>query len=191
MKTFRKLYQEINAYKGCALTIGNFDGLHLGHQAIIRQVKALAAQEGLASAVMSFSPHPRAFFEPQKNFQKLLSNEEKEEILAHLGIDYYFDLPFNKDLANYTAEDFVEKLLVGWIQAKHIVVGDNFYFGKNKKGDVSLLRMYENKGHFKLHVPALQSDKKGVISSSRIRSLIAENKFEDAEKLLGHKIKQD
>ena len=191
MKIFRKLYQDINAQKGCVLTIGNFDGLHLGHQAIIRQVKDLAEKNDLFSAVMSFTPHPRTFFEPRKNFQKLLSSEEKEEILEQLGVDCYFDLPFDEGLANYTAKDFVEKLLIEWIHAKHIVVGDNFYFGKHKKGDVSFLHEYEERGFFKLHVPALQSDENGIISSSRIRSLIAENKIGEAEKLLGHKIKQD
>lgn len=190
MHIFQNIKETSPSLTGCVLTIGNFDGVHLGHQKIIRQVQRIAIEKDLPSAVMSFEPHPRDFFaHGQNNERRLCTADEKRQFFESMGLDYYFELPFNEELASMSGTEFIEKILIDWAKAKYIVVGDNFYFGKNKSGNVTLLRTYEARNFFMTQIPDYARDKNGqIISSTYIRQCIAEGNFEKADSLLGHPI---
>lgn len=190
MQIFQNIKETIPSLKGCVLTIGNFDGVHLGHQKMIRQVKDIAKEQNMPSAVMSFEPHPRDFFSQGRPQEKRLSTaDEKRELFETLGLDYYFELPFNETLASMSGTEFIEQILIEWAKAKYIVVGENFYFGKGKSGSVSLLREYETKGFFTVQIPDYARDQNGeIISSTYIRNCINEGNIEKAKSLLGHPI---
>lgn len=188
MQVIQNFNHIFNKSKGLILTIGNFDGIHLGHQYLFSFLQELAGERNASSAVMSFEPHSKEFFAKEdSSFFRLTSAEEKRELLADIDIDYYIELPFNQEMAMRTAENFIEDILINWLHVKAIIVGDNFYFGKGKSGDVNLLKSYADKGFFDIISPALLSDNQEVISSTRIRSLLRKGKIDDAEKLLGRK----
>ncbi|MBP9693548.1 MAG: adenylyltransferase/cytidyltransferase family protein [Alphaproteobacteria bacterium] len=190
MHTFQNIKETIPNLKGCVLTIGNFDGVHLGHQKMIRQVKDIAKEQNMPSAVMSFEPHPRDYFSHgQSNEKRLSTADEKRKLFDSMGLDYYFELTFNEDLASMSGTEFIEQILIEWAKANYIVVGDNFYFGKGKSGSVTLLREYEAKGFFTVQIPDYARDQNGeIISSTYIRDCLAAGDFEKAKSLLGHPI---
>lgn len=190
MHIFQNIKETIPDFAGCVLTIGNFDGVHLGHQKMIQQVKKLAKENNLPSAVMSFEPHPRDFFTHGHSHERRLSTvNEKRKLFEFLNLDYYFELNFNEDLASMSGADFIEQILIEWAKANYIVVGDNFYFGKGKSGNVSLLREYEAKGFFTVQIPDYARDQDGkIISSTYIRNCINEGNIEKAKSLLSHPI---
>ena len=122
------------------LAIGNFDGVHLGHQKIIDELIEYSKIKNCLSAILSFKPHPRQFFSDKyRNFQ-IISEEEKIYLLDKQGIDHYFSLLFDENLASMSPKDFITKLLVEKLHSKHLIVGYDFKFGKDRKGDASLLQ---------------------------------------------------
>lgn len=139
MEVIRGRYNIQAHHHGCALTIGNFDGVHLGHQALIAELKRRAQQHGLTSCVVTFEPHPYEYFD--RNVKPRLTRlREKLEALAHFGVDRVLVLPFNQDLADLSAEGFVREVLVKQLGAKAILIGDDFRFGHKRAGDIALLR---------------------------------------------------
>jgi riboflavin kinase/FMN adenylyltransferase len=167
-----------------AVTLGNFDGIHIGHQELIKTVEYYSKRDGLTSVMFSFYPHPVAFFDKKHNFQTLLSPQEKMFVAEKLNIDVLVQYPFTRDFASLSPEDFF-KLLVEKTSCKVLVVGENYAFGKNRAGDLKrLTQLGELYGVKVIGISSVNSDGERV-SSTRIRGLIAKADMEEVTKLLG------
>ena len=166
------------------VTIGNFDGLHFGHQALIRRCQSLADGKR-PCAVITFEPLPHAWFSPETAPARLMSVRQKLEYLEKEGVDLVWLMRFNQDLAALSAEDFVRTVLVETLAARHVVVGGDFGYGKGRQGDTDSLRKSGEKLGFDLHtVPMLDVD--GLrASSTNIRKYLAAGELEEAKHLLG------
>ncbi|MEX2628719.1 MAG: bifunctional riboflavin kinase/FAD synthetase [Tistlia sp.] len=128
-----------SAARGAVVAIGNFDGIHRGHQALIAAAARQARALGAPLALMTFEPHPRLFFQPDQPPFRLTNWRTKAKLIESLGVDLLFVLAFNAELAALEAEDFVARVLVEGLAARHVVVGDNFHFGRKRRGDAALL----------------------------------------------------
>lgn len=193
MKLIRGLHNLEPPALGSVATIGNFDGVHLGHRAILEQVKAEAARRGLPSVVMVFEPQPREYFQGDAAPARLMRFREKLVALREAGIDYLVCLQFNRRLRELTAEQFVRQVLVEGLHLRHLVVGDDFRFGCDRAGDFQLLQrqgllMQTEPGQHGFsveHTRTVEVDGERV-SSTRIRQVLAAGKLVEAERLLGH-----
>lgn len=172
-------------HRGCVATIGNFDGVHLGHQAVLAALQARAGQHGLPSLLITFEPQPLEYFMPEKAPARLTRPREKLELLRELGVDRVLLLRFDQDLAMMEAHDFVRKILVEGLGIKHLYVGDDFRFGKGRAGDFALLQAQGEQHGFAVENLATVSDACGRISSTRIREALAEGDLKTAECCLG------
>lgn len=170
------------------LAIGNFDGIHLGHKAIISKLIEDAKKNNKPSAILSFNPHPRQFFSRQSDQYQIISEKHKQNILERLGIDYYFSLSFDQSIANLSPSEFIEKIVVNKLKINKLVVGYDFHFGKNRKGDTILLKDYSAIHGFLLEViePIKEDNTKEIYSSSVIRSAIGSGNIEKANLMLGY-----
>ncbi|HWK60944.1 MAG TPA: bifunctional riboflavin kinase/FAD synthetase [Eoetvoesiella sp.] len=175
-----------------AVTIGNFDGVHRGHQAILTQVGQLARERGLASTVMTFQPHPRAYFamrgqRPELIPTQISSLRDKVWAIARLNIDQILLEHFNQALSDMSAEDFIKSLLVQGLNTRWLLVGEDFRFGHKRMGDVDLLRRTGKQYGFEVETITDVLDEHGYrISSSEVRTALAVGNLERAEHLLGH-----
>ncbi|MBM3344029.1 MAG: bifunctional riboflavin kinase/FAD synthetase [Betaproteobacteria bacterium] len=168
-----------------ALTIGNFDGVHLGHQAMLEELTRASTRLGLPSCVMTFEPHPREFFAPDQAPVRLTSLREKLELLAAHGVARAHVCRFNYALASITAQDFIERILVKGLNIRWLQVGDDFRFGARRAGDFNMLNQYAKQYHYE--VQALRSvmvdDER--VSSTAVRTALAAGKLTRAARLLG------
>ena len=172
-------------HKGCVATIGSFDGVHLGHQAILRQLIQVAREQGLPAVVIVFEPQPHEFFAGDKAPARFMRMREKLEALWSAGVDKVLCLHFNQELRSLSAEQFIDRVLVQGLAIKHLVVGDDFRFGCDRKGDFALLQIKGAELGFEVtDTHTLEIDGKRV-SSTRIRHLLEAGDFAEAEKLLG------
>jgi len=172
-------------HKGCVATIGSFDGVHLGHQAILRQLIQVAREKNLPAVVIVFEPQPHEFFAGDKAPARLMRMREKLEALWSAGVDKVLCLHFNQELRSLSAEQFIDRVLVQGLAIKHLVVGDDFRFGCDRKGDFALLQIKGAELGFEVtDTHTLEIDGKRV-SSTRIRHLLEAGDFAEAEKLLG------
>ena len=169
-----------NAKLPTALALGSFDGLHLGHKKVI---KAISKKPIGVPTVVSFWPHPREILFGESRLRLDLPNE-KTFLLEPLGIEQLVLVPFNKSLASKTAEKFVDEILVKTLHAKHIAVGENFRFGRNREGDISTLKNIGSSLGIKISIIPILEDNHGRISSSRIRKALNEGNLEHANHLL-------
>jgi riboflavin kinase/FMN adenylyltransferase len=172
----------------CAATIGAYDGVHLGHQYVIRQVRELADRLGVASAVVTFDRHPATVVRPASAPKLLTDLDQKLELLAATGIDYCLVIRFDQTRSEESAEDFVTTVLAGQLHARAVVVGRDFHFGHGRRGDVALLtRMGAELGFEVLGVDLVAgaSDGGPPVSSTRIRQLLASGQVEAAARMLG------
>lgn len=185
MKLIRGLNQLTTPLKGCVMTIGNFDGVHLGHQALIQQVKTIAEEKKLPSLVMIFEPQPIEFFAPDKAPKRLYRLREKTIAMQSLGIDYLFCIPFNEAFSQLSGEQFILEYLVNALNVKHLVVGDDFCFGKNRSGNYALLKKMSAMNEFSVQNTTTIQQQNVRVSSTKIRHLIAENNFAEAAHFLG------
>ncbi len=167
------------------VTVGTFDGVHLGHQAILRYLVQRARSNGGNSVVVSFDPHPREVI-TGKPVPLLTTIDERAELLEELGLDRFIVIPFTKEFAKLSAEDFVEKILVGRIGLKEIVIGYDHGFGRGRGGDAKLLAALGEKLGFTVDVIPPQVVERHVVSSTEIRTLlIDEGDVSEAARLLG------
>jgi len=167
------------------LAIGNFDGVHLGHAALVRQLVNSAKRLGLAPTVLTFEPHPREFFAPESAPARLTTLREKLELLADLGVTQSMVCRFNAAFAVLTADQFIEQVLVRGLQVKHLIIGDDFCFGRGRTGNFALLQAAGLR--FGFTVEAMQSvmlDGERV-SSSAVRRALATGDMTHAARLLG------
>lgn len=169
-----------------AVTIGNFDGVHQGHQALIRKTVSLARQHELISAVVTFEPHPKAFFAPQHAPKKIQGLRGKAAVLADLGVDELWVLRFRQSLAQMSAEDFMQRFLKESMQAQALIIGDDFRFGAKRRGDRELLRQYAPIADWHVHaVDTVNIDSRRA-SSSLLRQALAQGDLPQAESIMGH-----
>lgn len=167
------------------LTIGTFDGLHLGHQKILASVCQEAKQNGLASVLLTFHPHPRSVLFPDQKLGLIQTQEEKLARLEALGLDHVVVLPFDAAFAAQTAAQFVEDVLIQGLNAQQVVIGYDHQFGHDRQGNLAFLRGYEAKGYFTVkEIPAEQIDAV-YISSSKIRAAIEQGHIALANSFLG------
>lgn len=168
------------------IAIGNFDGVHLGHKAVLEQTKSIAQNLNKPSGVMVFEPHPRSYFAPDKPFFHLTDLNMKLKLLAEQRLDMAVVLPFDDTLANLTAEEFVKVILVSGLKVSHVIVGYDFHFGKGRQGTPESLKQLGAQCDFGVSIVAPQTDGHEVFSSSRIRGLLAEGNVREAANVLGH-----
>ena len=178
--------QNFKAQKLC-LCIGNFDGIHLGHQHVIKKIIQNSQVNNLKSAIMTFIPHPKIYFKKTHGNFNIITNNYKKNFLSSLGVENYIEYKFNKTLSNLDAVDFIEKILVKQLNVKKIVVGKDFRFGKDRKGDTALLKSLSKKYQYKLSIIGHVKNKKTNLkfSSSIIRKNINEGSFEKVSQALG------
>lgn len=183
MRTLRSI--PVAADTPIALTIGNFDGVHLGHQAMLARLRETARGRGLPACAMTFEPHPREFFAPDRAPARLTSLREKLERLASEGIDRTYVCRFDYRFAQIAAEDFVERTLVRGLGAQHVLVGDDFRFGARRAGDIGLLRAHASRlGYSVEAMSSVMLD--GVrVSSTAVREALAGGDLQRAARLLG------
>jgi len=171
---------------GAVLTVGAFDGLHRGHQTVLNHVVAMAAKRNVKSIVLTLDPLPREFFFPLLAPPRLMSFREKFEGLQALGIDYMLLIKFDEKLRNVEASEFIDDIFVNRLKVGHVVIGDDFHFGHDGKGDYNLLKKAGAADSFTVEsTSTIQSVDGGRVSSSRIRDLLQNADFKMAEKLLG------
>ncbi|QFT86396.1 Riboflavin biosynthesis protein RibF [Halomonas sp. THAF12] len=185
MQVIRGLHNLRDEHRGCVATIGNFDGVHRGHQAILDQLRERARALGLPVTVVVFEPQPREFFAGDQAPTRLTRLRDKVELLAEHGADRVLCLPFNDTLRSLTARAFIERVLVEGLGVRHLVVGDDFRFGCDRRGDFALLEAAGAERGFGVeHTRSFLLDCERV-SSTRVRTLLACGNFAQAARLLG------
>lgn len=174
------------AAQGAVVAIGNFDGVHLGHQRVIGEAGRIAMDLAAPHGVLTFEPHPRRFFRPEEPKFELTPLQSKVRHMGAAGVDVLFVMPFDREFSEKTAEQFVAELLVDGIKARHLVVGYDFVFGNRRCGNIELLqRLAADAGIGVMVVEAVQDGDGRLYSSSVIRNYLAEGKPGPAAKLLG------
>lgn len=172
-------------HKGCVATLGSFDGVHLGHQAILQQLVRLAKQTQLPSLVIIFEPQPQEFFQGDKAPARLMRLREKIQALFAAGVDRVLCLSFNDYLRSLSAMDFIEQVLIQGVDIKHLVIGDDFRFGCDRRGDFALLKQVGDQKGFSVTDTVTLEIEGERVSSTRVRQCLEAGDFAAAEKLLG------
>jgi riboflavin kinase/FMN adenylyltransferase len=188
MKVFDHLDKISKPFSKAVITIGNFDGVHIGHQALFHEVIETAEKIGGTSIAMTFEPHPIRVLKQNGHPPLITLYEQKVELIERTGMDVLICIPFTQEFAALTAEEFIRDLLVGTIGMKAIVVGKDYSFGKNREGDIALLKSYAPEFGFEVIVAGwikMSKDLADRISSTRIRELISDGLMTQAEKMLG------
>ncbi|GAB4468555.1 MAG: bifunctional riboflavin kinase/FAD synthetase [Burkholderiaceae bacterium] len=184
MKVYRGV-PRANDRPPCALTIGNFDGVHRGHAALLARVVEAARARGLAAAVMTFEPHPREFFTPAQAPARVANIRDKLEALREAGIERVYIEHFNRRFASLTAEQFIDDVLVAGCRMRWLMVGDDFRFGARRAGDVALLRARATAGGYVVEALPTVFDGAERVSSSAVREALAAGDLARAQRLLG------
>ena len=185
MRLLRGLHNIPADFQGCAATIGNFDGLHSGHQGIIRALQQVSHAQQVPTLVLLFEPQPKEFFAPDAAPARLANLREKLQDLAAQGVDYVLCLPFNQALRSMSADAFIQEILVKALRIRHLIVGDDFRFGCDRSGDYQALKHAGAIAGFTVEdTPTLELDSERV-SSTRIRSELNANNLSRVAHLLG------
>ncbi len=185
MELIRSLNNLKKHHKKCVASIGNFDGLHLGHQEIILQLKEVSNKYDLPTAIVIFEPQPQEYFSPDNAPARLTRLREKIEGFNQLDIDRLVILRFDKKLFNLVAKEFVEQILIDSLNIRHLVVGDDFRFGKNRQGDYSMLKKMTNEFSYELDYTNTCLFAGQRISSTRLRQALADDDLKLVSQLLG------
>ena len=185
MQLVRGLHNLRQAHRGCVATIGNFDGVHLGHQAVFARLCELGRRLGEPATVVTFEPQPQEYFVPEAAPARLTRFREKVAAIRATGVDRLLVLEFGARLAAMPAEAFVADLLVGTLGIRHLYVGDDFRFGQGRRGDVALLRQAGERHGFAVDRLDTVAHENARISSSRIRAALDEGDFATAAACLG------
>ena len=184
MKVIRGIPPASN-WTPCALTIGNFDGVHRGHQALLKKLVQTAKAQNLQSCVMTFEPHPIEYFAPEKAPTRILSLRDKLKALASVGIDQVLVVHFNQHFANLSPDEFVKTILVQGLQVKSILIGDDFHYGAKRAGNFSSLQAAGKDNGFSVERMDTLLESNERISSSAIRKALEQGHLEQARQLLG------
>ena len=175
MRIFRHYNDVPDGSKGAVVALGNFDGVHLGHQALIGEAKRLSQERGVPLGVVAFEPHPQEFFHPSAESFRLTPFRVKARLIAELGADILYAIAFDAEMAAKSARDFVADVLVHGLGVNAIVVGEDFQFGKGRSGTVALLETMGKEANFGVNVSAHQLRRVGfaadVIQTVRAHGL--------------------
>ncbi len=188
MKTITDLNEIREPFKNAVITIGNFDGVHLGHQALFHEVIEKADTIGGTSVAMTFEPHPMRILKHNNHPPLITLYEQKAELIERTGIDVIVCVPFTKEFASLTAREFIEDLLIRKIGMKAIVVGEDYSFGKNREGNLDLLKTFAGEMNFEVIVADwIKMSRKlpDRISSTRVREFVMAGQMQEAHKMLG------
>ncbi|MEN0056865.1 MAG: bifunctional riboflavin kinase/FAD synthetase [Mucilaginibacter sp.] len=178
---------EFTAVKNAVVTIGTFDGVHIGHRKIISRIKELANSIGGETVILTFFPHPRMILQPEDESLKLITTmDEKAQLMESLGVDHFIITPFSRDFSNQTAEGYIRDVLVNKIGTKKIVIGYDHRFGKDRQGGLDdLLRLGPVYGFDVVEIPE-QDINEVAISSTRVRNALLSNQIDLANSCLGY-----
>lgn len=182
MQIFSDMTAVTDKEKGAVIAIGNFDGVHLGHQALISAASKIAKDKNAPLGVLTFEPHPRRLFQPDQPPGRLTPAAMKADRLEQHNVDTLFSLPFDWEFASQTAEDFIQNILKNGLNAAHIVVGDNFCFGQLRKGSAETIK---DAGIDVSVIAPITDNTDNIISSSRIRAALRAGDIKTANTLLG------
>lgn len=172
--------------QGASAAIGNFDGVHLGHQHVINIARAGAERLGVPLGVMTFEPHPRQYFTPNAAPFRLMSAETRAHRLEKLGIEKLYELNFNNALSALDPEAFAHDVIAQGLGLKHVVIGADFQFGKGRAGNASDLKAFGADMGFGVTIASLVADEVGAFSSTAIRQALSDGRPGDAQRMLGH-----
>ena len=174
--------------KGGVIAIGNFDGVHRGHQTVLNRALELAQSRGVPALVLTFEPHPRTVFNPDKPVFRLTPAPVRAQVLEAMGFHSVIEYPFDREFSSRSAEEFVRSILVDWLGATEVVTGFDFHFGKGREGGPAFLMEAGKRNGFGVTlVDAFRDEGAEVVSSSRIRRLLAEGDVAQAAGLLGYR----
>ena len=172
--------------RGAAAAIGNFDGVHLGHQSVIDLARDAAKDADAPLGIMTFEPHPRSYFSNDPNPFRLMNAEAKANCLASLGVEKLYEVPFNAALAALTPREFAQQIIADSLGLKHVVVGSDFCFGKGRAGTAKDLQAFGADMGFGVTIAPMKSIATAEVSSTAIRTALTEGRPRDAAAMLGH-----
>jgi riboflavin kinase/FMN adenylyltransferase len=185
-RVFRSIEEAAGAFGPCAVTIGNFDGVHLGHRTLIRQTQQIARAHGWMTGVLTFHPHPTSVVAPERAPRLICSLEERVRLLESAGAEHILVLPFTREVAGMSPREFVTAVLHDALNAHAVVVGQNFRFGYKQLGDTATLAQLGCELAFEPHVLAPIASRGEMVSSTSIRRHIQNGNVARAGRLLGH-----
>ena len=185
MELIRGLHNMRPRHRGCVVTIGAFDGVHLGHQAVIRHLLQKSSELGVPSVVIVFEPLPREYFAPIEAPARIMSFREKFFALQALGVDRLMRLRFNEQLRTMTAQQFLDDIFVTGLGVRYIVLGDDFRFGNDREGDLEFIKEQGRRYGYRAGPTPTESIGGERVSSTRIRRALEAADFAEAERLLG------
>ncbi|WP_440997275.1 bifunctional riboflavin kinase/FAD synthetase [Arhodomonas sp. SL1] len=185
MELIRGSHNLLPWHHGCVATIGNFDGVHRGHHAVISRLHEQARARGLPATVVTFEPHPLEYFVPERAPPRITGLRDKLNALAECGVDRVLCLRFGPAIANMPAEAFIDELLVRRLGIEFLMVGDDFRFGHRRRGDFEMLRQAGPERGFEVERMPTVADGESRISSTRLREALAVGDLASAEHLLG------
>lgn len=182
-----KLYNSQHTYSKnpSVITIGTFDGVHIGHQKIIERLVKVGQHKKLESVVLTFFPHPRMVLQKEANIKLLNTIDERKELLSNLNLEALVIKTFNKEFANLSARDYVKHILVDELNAKHIIIGYDHHFGKNRSANIDDLKAFGREFGFEVEEISAQDIKDVAVSSTKIRNAISEGDIKTANSYLG------
>lgn len=185
MRVIRGLHNLRSEHGGSVATIGNFDGVHLGHQAVFRALQAEGKRLGVPATVITFEPQPLEYFAPKRAPSRLTRLREKLGAMSDAGVERVLVLEFGARLAEMSAEDFIDTLLVRRLAIAHLYVGDDFRFGKDRRGDLNMLRAAGEAHGFTVDAMETLASEGERVSSTRVRNALSRGDLEDANRCLG------
>ncbi len=185
MELIRGLHNLRPEHRGCALTVGAFDGIHRGHQSVLAHLRARAAERSLPSAVIVFEPLPREYFRPLEAPPRITNFRERLQALAGTGIDRVLVLKFDAALRSMSADEFISEVFVNGLGGEYVALGDDFRFGNRREGDYEYARAASKRYGYEVQQTATFELDGERVSSTRVREVLANADFETAERLLG------
>lgn len=186
MKQIHGLHNITAADHGSVVSIGNFDGVHRGHKAVLAELRKKADELNLPSTLVIFEPHPKEFFTPDAAPARLTNAQEKLGLLEHEGLDTVLVIAFTEEFSKLSAERFIRELLVEKLGVKYLLVGEDFHFGYKRQGNYDLLKAESAKHNFEVVTVSTLFEENERISSTCIRNALAAGEFAEANKLLGY-----
>ncbi|WP_027385398.1 bifunctional riboflavin kinase/FAD synthetase [Chryseobacterium gregarium] len=185
MKVFRN-FTDYSSHKPLALSLGMFDGVHLGHKSIIDALIKTGSENNLETAVLTFWPHPRFIFNPNEDLKLLNTVEEKKFLMEKYGISHLFLKEFDEEFRNLTGEEFVRQILIGQLHVKYLIIGYDHSFGKNKSGNFELLQKLSEELDFEVEQMEAVNIHENNISSTKIRNALFAGDIKKANEMLGY-----
>ena len=187
MRVYRHYRDVPDAFKGAVVALGNFDGVHRGHQALIGEAGRIAREKNALLGVLAFEPHPQEFFRPSPESFRLTPFRTKSRLIAAQGTDVMYAIHFDAEMASKSAQEFVREVLVAGLGVRHVVVGADFQFGQRRSGNVTTLTTMGAEAGFGVTIfEPVEVAGQGKISSTRIRDALKQGRPEEAGALLGH-----